>query len=303
VRQFSGVWCTEWNGSGLNPPYQIDSGFSNANGWLAAENGDTVRGVWYGAGGWPPIACGRGYWGASCTNGFSTSAFSTPSGWNQPYFYETIRYIDLKQNGRVDVCGRGAGGIVCTVSNGSSWGPATLWTPAYDNVNGWTDMTNASTIQFADISGDGKLDVCGRSDYGMLCSVADRFVDSFINTHYWSFDNDRTGLTTTQRDFADSDLGINWASSASYYDSIRLVDVNRDGFADACGRGPQGIYCALSTGTSFERKKLVAPDVTDVGGWGAANTGGTLSFGDLNASARVDACLRGNAGIYCTEGY
>src|SRR5258708_25694656 len=34
----------------------------------------------------------------------------------------------------------------------------------------------------------------------------------------------------------------------SYYGSIRLADINGDGLADLCGRGPNGIVCAISNG-------------------------------------------------------
>jgi hypothetical protein len=307
VRCSIGVTCSEWTsdrrGTRLGNPYIVSSGYSDAYGWGAPAYGDTVRGVWFGRGGWPPVACGRGIWGPSCNNGLSSSDYADSSGWTANYYYDTLRFADLYNIGSIDVCGRGYWGIYCSRNaSGTTWGPATLWTTEFSNPAGWSDITNASTIQFGDINGDGALDVCGRGDYGMFCVRNDQ-TDSFSNGHFWSFNSDRTNAPLTHNDFSDYDPVANWATSSSYYDSIRLIDINRDGFADVCGRGPLGVYCALSTGTSFEQKRLVDLDLADSYGWGYPFYGGTLTFGDLDGDARVDMCARGGAGLYCKSTY
>jgi len=91
-----------------------------------------------------------------------------------------------------------------------------------------------------------------------------------------------------------------------YYGSIQLVDVNRDGLTDVCGRSSNGTYCAFSAGNRFERKRQVVlypEDFTDAQGWWNPSNGTTLSFGDLDGNARVDLCARGINGIVCTTGY
>jgi hypothetical protein len=37
-----------------------------------------------------------------------------------------------------------------------------------------------------------------------------------------------------------------WDTAVGYYGSIRLGDVNRDGRADLCGRGINGLRCSRS---------------------------------------------------------
>jgi hypothetical protein len=281
----------------------VDGGYSDQWGWSSPQYGDTVRGVWFGYGGWPPVACGRGVWGPTCTNGLYTSDFADSGGWTANYYYETMRFIDLYQVGSLNVCGRGYWGISCAGNPGGySWGTPSLWTSDFSNPAGWSDITNAATIQFGDVNGDGTLDVCGRGDYGMFCSLAQGLSPSFGNGHYWSYDSDRTNAVLTRNDFSDYDSIGTWAT-APYYESVRLIDINRDGFADVCGRAALGVYCALSTGTDFEQKRLVDLDLTDGTGWGYSNTGGTLMFGDLDGDARVDMCARGFGGLCCKTTY
>lgn len=299
VRRSDGVECSEWNGSSLSNSYVISSGYSDSWGWNAPQNGDTVRGVWYGAGGWPPVACGLSIYGPSCNNGLSTADYADFN--SADYYYETIRFTDLFNDGSIDVCGRGYAGIYCTTGL-NAWGAADLWTTDFGNGAGWSDISNAATIQFGDIDGDGIKDVCGRSDYGMYCDTNVGYGPSFNNGHFWSFNADRTYGVVSKNDFSDYDPVTNW-SAAAYYNSIRLVDINRDGFVDVCGRGPQGVYCALSTGTSFEAKRQLELDLTDTTGWEFPDTGGTITFGDLDGDQRVDMCMRGYAGLYCEKAY
>src|SRR6185503_1879920 len=156
-----------------------------------------------------------------------------------------------------------------------------------------------------------KTDVCGRGIYGIECMLGDG-ATGFSAAHFWSFDADRRGdddfdpeiSNHLSLEFSDADPGFAWRSSPAYHASIQLVDVNRDGLADLCARGPLGLYCALSTGTSFEHRRLVFPaDFTDALGWANPIYGATVRFGDLDGDARVDVCGRGFYGVVCAEGY
>ncbi len=65
--------------------------------------------------------CGRDAGGITCWlsngTGFPTSitgpAWSDANGWSVPQYYGTIRYPDINGDGKADVCGRDAGGILC----------------------------------------------------------------------------------------------------------------------------------------------------------------------------------------------
>jgi hypothetical protein len=46
-----------------------------------------------------------------------------------------------------------------------------------------------------------------------------------------------------------------------------FADINGDGRADVCGRGIEGIYCKLSTGSGFGPIFLASSDFSDAQGW------------------------------------
>jgi hypothetical protein len=306
-RVWNGVWC--WQNA-TNQMVQITPGFDDNGGWLAPENGSTVAAVVDRPTTAPTtIACGRGYYGAGCTTG-STASFNTGAGWaSAPYYYNSIRYVDVTGDDRPDICGRGYYGIECALNLGTSFTNAVAWTSEFSAATYWNAEGLGDTIQYGDIDGDRKTDVCGRGDYGIDCALGTG--SSFMNYHPWSFDNDRRmGNASTfgiQRDFRNYDTSafgtIPWRDSVAYYGSIKLVDINRDGFADVCGRGGSGIYCAFSVGNGFEPKRLVLGEDFLDPGWQTPDKGSTITFGDLDGDQRVDVCGRSYWGIVCGEGY
>ncbi|HUJ59467.1 MAG TPA: hypothetical protein VLX92_13270, partial [Kofleriaceae bacterium] len=307
------VECAAADGdpSHLQPATIVTEMFADASGWFG-KNGESVTAVWDQAGG-QMIACGRDGHGVRCSNGLDTSELAG---------FGSIRFPDLGRRvattGALSVCGRGHAGVACARNAGGRWPATTLWSPVYADGGGWDQPVYGDTVQLADLDNDGRIDVCGRSHYGLLCAVQSRRGSyAFESEHLWTFDEARDasggqpskdGSTTdydaTAEDFSDRDAGGIWPSALAYYGTIQLVDVNHDGFADACGRAPDGIYCAFSTGVGFERKRLVVPlDFTDAQGWADPSHGATLRLGDLAGDGRIAACGRSAAGVVCAEGY
>lgn len=314
ARRELGVMCAAYKKShgapGLAPGVYLPDAFPDSEGWANDPNGSTVR-AFVEAG--SIVACGRGYYGVGCTSGIGTSDYSNAQGWaSEEWFYGSIRYVDIDSDSHHDICGRGYYGISCSIAGPTQFAVATLWSDGYSDADGWDATPYGEAIQFGDISGDGFPDVCGRSIYGMECSSNDLPAAMVFNRrHNWSEDADRTfprnldgSRGPVQWEFSDADPFTDWKSQPSYYRSIQLVDINHDGFADVCGRGPGGIYCALSTGTGFEPLRNVLPfDFTDALGWDADNTGSTISFGYLDGSSRIWVCGRGYYGVVCAKGY
>jgi hypothetical protein len=251
--------------------------------------------------------CGRGYYGIRCGTGAAaswwTTEFSTLNGWDSsPSYYGSVRLADIDGDGNADVCGRGYYGITCALGTGTSFTNPTLMTLEYSNAHLWDPSRYGETIQFGDVDGDGRDDVCGRGIYGLLCGTSTPQGGAFVETHTWAM-NVGNNQTANTRDFGDSDPLADWDETPAKYRSIRLVDINRDGFADVCGRGTYGIYCALSTGTAFEAKRNIMPfDFGDAQLWNSEQYGSTFSFGDLDGDKRVDLCARGIEGMWCSEG-
>src|SRR5262249_34216735 len=115
-----------------------------------------------------------------------TTYFSDGGGFeaNESY-WGTIHFPDLKGDGKADVCARAAPGVFCGLSNGTSFDTVTKWDSYYADSGVWDeDPKYWSTIQFPDINGDGKADICGRAPNGVVCELSDG--TKFTNLLTWT---------------------------------------------------------------------------------------------------------------------
>lgn len=316
LRQAGGVGCAAYNGAGgtAGPPswslatfalwpQSNPAEYADTSGWLADSSGSTMSFRHLSASG-ELSACGRGVLGMRCGRPQAatwwTTEFSNFDGWDaNSTYYGSLRLADINGDGNADVCGRSEFGVRCLTGTGSSFANDTIWTTLYGS--GWSFGHYGETLQFGDIDGDGRDDVCGRGSYGMYCAKSSS--GQFVDDHIWSMSEHNTGLTENSVDFGDADPEGAWSTTAGRYRSIRMVDINRDGLVDVCGRSVNGIYCALSTGTAFEMKRNVMP--FNFGGpiWDLEQYGSTIAFGNLDGDARVDMCLRGMFGMMCSEAW
>ncbi len=202
--------------------------------------------------------------------------------------YGSVRIGDVNGDRRADVCARTPGGIVCALSTGAGFLPATPWmTAEFTDALGWRAHDKGTTIQLADVNGDGKADVCGRSAQGIVCATARADGTGFEDPRLWS-----SGI-----DFSDAD---GFGGHESRWGTIRFADVNGDGKADVCARTPAGIVCALSTGTSFEPYRLwLSEEFGDAQGWSDPAYATTIQLGDVDGDGRADVCGRSADGIVC----
>jgi hypothetical protein len=233
--------------------------------------------------------------------------FSDADGWGSNVgYYGTIRLADVNNDGRDDICARASAGIVVALSNLSGFDSKTYWkTDDFrDNqtwyapdgtLKSWRDPEYSTTIQFADVTGDGKPDLVIRGPNGI--EVARNTGSGFGQTEFWSSLN-QYGIY----DFSDAD---GWGSHDYYYGTIRLADVNGDGLADVCARASGGIVVALSDGSKF--KPLTywkTDDFRDDQGWDDPKYSLTIQFADVigNSGASIgdrlpDVVARGYNGM------
>src|SRR5262249_36558595 len=98
-----------------------------------------------------------------------------------------------------------------------------------------------------------------------------------------------------------------WDRGPEYWSTIRLADIDGDGKADLCGRGPTGIVCGINTFFSWFQERLFwvssdpwDPDMSDANGWNQPPYYSTIQFVDADGDGhRADVCARGGGGVYC----
>ena len=197
----------------------------------------------------------------------------------QPSAYAPPRTTDVNADGRADVCARGGSGVRCWPAIATGWEASWEAIPMAD-ASGWDDPSNYATLRMGDLDGDGRADVCARSNSALHCALS-------TGSGFGAFDVWLDGISDENA----------W-HLPQYYTTIRLADVNADGMDDLCARDSQGFGCWLSTGTAFERR-IEGPRWGDAAGFASAKYYGTLRMGDLNDDRRADVCIRGGVGVQC----
>jgi hypothetical protein len=230
--------------------------------------------------------CGRATDGIHCViddgQGFNTKVsgptWRDSDGWDQERYAATIQLADVNGDGRADVCGRASDHVYCYLSDGLGF-PTKVTGPAWTDTGGWGAVRYYSTIQFADINGDGKADVCARASDNVYCYLSDGM-----------------GFPTKVTGPAWSD-GAGWGD-AKYYSTVQFGDVNGDGKADVCARDRDTFHCYLSDGMGFPTR-VTGPGWSDASGWGEERYFSTIQLADVNGDGKADVCGRASDRVHC----
>jgi hypothetical protein len=241
--------------------------------------------------------CSRNYDGIYCGLNLGSGAgfggltrwstsFSDAGGLDQPQYYSTIRYPDVNGDGFPDICVRLIDGIYCGLNNGTTFSSLTRWTIGYSDSWGWLPAKFYSTIQYLDLNGDGLPDICGRAGDGLYCA---------LNL------GNGTGFGTVTRWSAQYGDDTGWGLE-QYYSTIQYMDLNGDGLPDVCGRGGDGLFCALNlgTGAGFAAGSMWSLIPSDANGFTMPQYYSTIQFPDLNGDGLADMCVRSGDGIGCS---
>ncbi len=207
------------------------------------------------------------------------------------FYYGSVRLGDVNGDHLADVCGRRPDGVYCALNQGAPASALSRSTPKSSATRAtWATEMHGITLMLGDVNGDGRADACGRGGNGIFCATANATGTAFVpDFRAWT---------------SSFSSATELAAGAQYYGSLRLVDVDGDGYADVCGRGAGGIQCAINN-----RQRAFKPAATWLGteyldslGWGAERYGMTIAFGDINGDGRADVCGRGGGKIFCATG-
>ncbi len=262
------------------------------------------------------------------------SYFSDTNGFNDFANSSTVRTADVNGDGLADVCGRhDTDGFRCFLSDGSRFGTV-VQGPMMTDANGWADLSNYATLRMGDVNGDGKDDLCARGDVTFDCWLSDGVAlnpstysvplpDAYGMDQVQYYDTIRladvnadalldlcirgpNGLAcylnngsnfSTEVDGPGLADAYGWGQ-VQYYSTIEMPDINGDGRADACVRGPDRMYCWPSTGVGFG-DTIEGPGLPDAYGWGSIQYYSTLRWADIDGDGADDLCARGADQMYC----
>ena len=138
---------------------------------------------------------------------------------------------------------------------------------------------NYDNIQFPDVNGDGRVDICYRSDVGIDC--------------YLTNDNGFALGEYIKTNICGNGSGCDGDDNKA---TIQYIDVNADGFTDIVYRGDNGVRAYYFNGSSF-----VLWSDTTICGNSSCNSDNvyTVRYPDINGDGLPDLCYRHDSGVIC----
>ena len=128
--------------------------------------------------------CERGSSGVFCATSSPTASrfergawrsleeYSDSRGWSsQEAYWGSIRLADVDGDGRADLCGRGVSGVLCTFSVDGRFSKLVHHVaPAFSDAAGFSVSEQGTTLQLADVDGNGRADFCAAGASSILCA-------------------------------------------------------------------------------------------------------------------------------------
>ena len=191
----------------------------------------------------------------------------------------TIQTADIDGDGSDELLARSSSGVETYKWVGNSWERIASKSPPYSDKEGWGKQRFYSTIQTADIDGDGSDELLARSASGML-------------TYKWS------GSTW---EFLD-DKSPGWSDKTGwgkhkYYSTVQTGDINGDGKAELMARSSDGMEFYQWTGTNWKFLFGKSPDWSDKAGWDNPQYYCTKQTADIDGDGAAELMGRASNGL------
>ena len=217
-------------------------------------------------------------------------AWGDIGGWNQPKYYATIQLADIDGDGQAELIGRWAGGILINHFDAASdsW-VARRPGPALSDSAHWDQPQYYTTIQFADIDGDGQAELVARGP------------DGIATWHYNPQEDSWTALQTGGP-FADVPRSARDATrwdQPQYYTTIHLADIDGRPGAELIARGAEGLQAYRYERKTHTWSPLAGiPELNDSNGWDRPERYSTIQLADVDGRPGAELAARGADGLH-----
>jgi hypothetical protein len=236
------------------------------------------------------------------------------AGWDRPEYYETLQAGGRRngrpnspnrtvnsgffEQGRDTLLIRGPGGLLVnsfdpgtgqwmqipdapTLADTVDWRQPPPW---MDPIS-WKLPQYYSTIQSADIDGDGLAEILARDPDGLVV---------------WKYDNTAKKWNQMPGSLAISDEG-GW-NQPQYYSTLQCADIDNDNAAELIGRGGDALYVWKYDTTAKNWVQLASlPDLSDANGWNQPQYYSTIQCADIDFNGQAEIIARGPNGIRAWE--
>ncbi|BDZ65493.1 hypothetical protein [Agromyces mangrovi Wang et al. 2018] len=224
--------------------------------------------------------------------------FTNAEGWDAEQYYSTIQAADLDHDGKAEVLGRGADGIIVWGLEDGPWVEQAASGP-FTDAEGWNEVQHFRTIQTADLDGDGSHEVIGRNGSGLY---AYGFADA---------QGKPNGATWTPlRELGAFDNANGWGDASNYL-TIQAADVDGDGRDEILGRqNDTMVVYGMQPNWGFwvAEQRVDGPGFTNTLGWNHPRHYTTIQAADVDGvtlngqpgsakAPRADLIGRGPHGI------
>ena len=198
--------------------------------------------------------------------------WSDDLGWDSVDNYSTIQAADVDGDGQAELLARGTNGMQTWKFNTATntWYELVASSPQWSDALGWDDVDNYSTIQAADIDGDGAAELLARGTNGMQTWKFNQVTDTWEE------------LTANSPQWSDA---LGW-DGVDNYSTIQAANIDEDSGAELLARGTNGMQTwkfNTATNTWYE---LVAssPQWSDALGWDSVDNYSTIQTANIQSA-------------------